>query len=102
SGAIAQYIASFTAAEHIRQSPHLRNGSGEYRFVSVKAGKQPYRTDERKEILYRIERQGDRVGQMYLAAHIVDEIGAVVAQCDSRLVGHWPQDAEVIEGKFSF
>jgi len=101
--AITEYINNFAqSSELARKDPTSRPGSGEYRFTVATPSKQTFRSEEKKTIHYRIERKTHPMGQMYLAAHVVDEIGAVVAQCDSRLVGHYLDDTEITEGTFSF
>jgi lipopolysaccharide transport system ATP-binding protein len=101
-GAVDEYVKSFTSAAGSAADADRRRGSGEYRFAWAKPGKQLYRADEEKEITFRIERRRGHVGQMYLSAHVYDERGACVAHCDSRLVGQWVEDAEAVEGRFSF
>lgn len=100
-GAIDEYLKSFHQTSDQMVKPSARPGSGEYRFTQVRMGKSNYLPDESKEVHFRIERFKGKLGRMYLSAHIVNELGAVIAQCDSRLVGHWVDDAEAIEGKFT-
>ena len=98
-GGIDHYLKSFQNTSDRTQRPEHRGGSGEYRFTSVKPVKQVYRPDQAKEIQFRIERFNERLGRMYVSAHIVNEFGVVVAQCDSRLSGYWLDDAQTIEGR---
>jgi lipopolysaccharide transport system ATP-binding protein len=100
-GAIDQYLQSFQRASDRAARPDIRPGTGEYRFTVAETSKAHYLPDEPKEVKFRIERFRNNVGRMYLSAHVVNEMGAVIAQCDSRLVGHWVDDTDAVEGKFT-
>lgn len=100
-GAIDEYLKSFQISSERVHRPQTRPGTGEYRFTSARPVKSSYLPDETKEIKFRVERFRNRLGKMYLSAHIVNSLGAVIAQCDSRLVGQWVEDAQVIDGQFS-
>jgi lipopolysaccharide transport system ATP-binding protein len=102
--AIERYLSSYgSASGATADSPERRRGSGEYRFTSASPVKRVFDGAEEKEITFRIEHRRGHIGrQMYLSAHIVNGMGAVVAQFDSRLVGHTFADAPVIEGGLKF
>ena len=41
-------------------------------------------------------------GKVFISAHIVNELGVIVAQCDSRMVGHWIDADDECTGRFIF
>jgi lipopolysaccharide transport system ATP-binding protein len=102
-GAIDLYLKSYAAPEQNALLPDRRPGSGEYRYTDVRPVKPLFGSAEPKQIDYRIERRKPMgLGRLYLSAHIVNERDVVVAQFDSRLLGFWLDDAEVLEGALKF
>ncbi|MBC7784027.1 MAG: ATP-binding cassette domain-containing protein [Burkholderiales bacterium] len=101
-GAIARYLANSGTTSRQDEAPDLRPGTGEYRFTSVSAGRQYYDGGDDKEIKFTVQRRGTSVGAMYFSAHVLNELGAIVAQCDSRLVGDWFEDSANMTGSFRF
>jgi lipopolysaccharide transport system ATP-binding protein len=100
SGA-AMYMEALQSAPHRNTSdPRARPGSGEYRFVEVGPCKRLFDPDETKEIGFKIKRFRSAVGRMFVSAHLVDNMGNIVCQCDSRLVGVWLGDDLRISGSF--
>jgi lipopolysaccharide transport system ATP-binding protein len=96
--AIEGYLKSYEdpAAKHT--PPERRPGTGEYRFDKVWLEKPMVHGSDEKLVHFSINRVGNEVGRMYLSCHIVDDRGAVVLQCDSRLVGHTLDDADDYHG----
>jgi lipopolysaccharide transport system ATP-binding protein len=101
-GAINEYLGSFAEGGRTDREPEHRPGSGEYRFLWAAPAAPFFDGAGEKEVRFRAQRREGHIGRMYLAAHVVDRHGVVVAQCDSRLVGHWVEDADHIEGSFRF
>jgi len=101
-GAIDHYLGSFVGQDGAPSDPDKRAGSGEYRFTAVAPGKEYYMGDELKEIKFQIQRRTGGVGKMYLSAHIVNSKGVDIAQCDSRLINFWVDEADVLEGALQF
>ncbi len=100
-GAVQRYVDSFAGSDSdVAARDDLRPGSGEYRFADVRLGKPTFAADEPKIVRFRLERRRRAIGRMYLAAHVVDELGQIVAQCDSRLIGEWLDDADAYAGEF--
>jgi len=100
SGAAMYMEALQSAAHHNTSDPRARSGSGEYRFVEVAPTKRLFDSDETKEIAFKIKRFRSAVGRMFVSAHLVDNMGNIVCQCDSRLVGVWLGDDPQISGSF--
>ena len=102
-GAIDLYLKSYANPEGAHARPDARPGSGEYRFTDVRPVKPLFGPAERKQINYRVERRNPMgMGRLYLSAHIVNDRDVVIAQFDSRLLGFWLNDADVIEGSLQF
>jgi lipopolysaccharide transport system ATP-binding protein len=103
SGA-AMYLEALQSATRTDDSDaRTRPGSGEYRFSEVEPAKRLFDSDEPKEITFKVRRRhGSAVGRMFLSAHVVDGMGNIVCQCDSRLVGVWLHDDDEITGSFRF
>lgn len=97
--AINDYLSG--AEEMLERDASInRPGTGEYRFSFISPEKAVFDANEEKKFRYRIERRTTGSFKAYLSAHIVNEFGAVIAQCDSRLVAHWIDGREVAEGEF--
>jgi lipopolysaccharide transport system ATP-binding protein len=96
--AIERYVESFATAESADVAPEHRRGSGEYRFRQVRPAKPMFQPDEPKVIQFLIEQRSKPLGSMFLQAFVVDAMGGVCAQCDSRLVDHRIADSEALEG----
>jgi lipopolysaccharide transport system ATP-binding protein len=100
--AIATYFQLCDAGNSQRDGMLRRAGSGEYRFTAVAPGKSVFGCAEPKQVRFTVQRQGNRVGRMYLAAHVVDPHGLVVCQCDSRLAGGYAADEDSFSGELRF
>ena len=102
AGAVERYAASFARAGQVISEPDRRPGSGELRFTRVAAAKETFTCGEAKTVEYAITRRRPFAGKFFLSAHIVNELGAVLAQCDSRMVGRWFDADAQIDGQFTF
>ena len=96
------YSNSYSNSKKSFSDSKKRPGSGEYRFTEVRTNKNVYRGDQRKEIFFRAERTLPGNHQVYLSALLINELGYTISQFDSRLVGFWSSDDEVIEGVLAF
>ena len=72
------------------------------RFTRVVAAKETFTCGEAKAVEFTISRRRPFTGKFFLSAHIVNDIGAVLAQCDSRMVGMWFDADATFDGQFSF
>jgi lipopolysaccharide transport system ATP-binding protein len=99
--AIDCYVGSFTRSSMVALDPDRRPGSGEFRFVGATCAKETFTCGEEKVILFSIARRRMYAGKLFVSAHIVNEIGAIVAQCDSRLVGVWLDAKDRQGGRFT-
>jgi lipopolysaccharide transport system ATP-binding protein len=101
-GAIDRYVHSFAQPALTQSDPDRRPGSGEFRFTSVTATKDHFACGEPKVIRYTIDRRKPYEGKYFISAHIVSSSGVMVAQCDSRMVGHWVDASDSHEGTLTF
>ena len=101
AGAIERYSASFAQVSRVTADPDRRPGSGEMRFARVFPGKETFTCGETKTIHFTIERRRPFEGKFFVSAHVVNELGVVLAQCDSRMVGAWFDAEDALEGEFS-
>ena len=99
--AINQYLEEFVSSRSSSIDPNMRPGSGEYRFTTVTIDKDVYVGDASKLIRFQLRRRRGSLSRLYLSGLLVNEQGVNIAQFDSRLVGFWLDDAEVIEGRLT-
>jgi lipopolysaccharide transport system ATP-binding protein len=97
---VATYLEHGATAAGSSTPPHARPGSGEWRFTAASAAKATFDPAEPKEISFEVAPTRPGVGPAYLSGHVVNEQGAVLTQCDSRLVGVWVSGAGPAGGRF--
>ncbi len=102
AGAIDEYVGSFAKPVTAYQDPDRRPGTGEFRFLSVVPVKESFACGEEKVIDFTLERKLPFAGKYFVSALIVNENGATIAQCDSRLVGFWLDGGDRQQGRLSF
>ena len=102
AGAIGHYVASFSRQSAVRQDPDRRPGTGEFRFTHVTTSKEMFACGEEKIIDFTLARRKSFTGKLFLSAHVVNDIGATVAQCDSRMVDYWIEPGDEHRGRFRF
>ena len=100
-GVIERYVSSFENSVTQASHPQRRPGTGEFRFGSVTPSRDYFECDGEKTIRYSIERARPFAGKFFVSCHIVNDLGAIVVQCDSRMVGHWIDAAEHIKGQIT-
>jgi lipopolysaccharide transport system ATP-binding protein len=77
-----------------------RPGSGELRVVNACAGREFYECAEPKAVRFQVEQRARFDGRYYVSVHLVDSMGGVVVQCDSRLLGLWFEGGQAGELEF--
>lgn len=97
-----RYLSGFERSSGSALRECNRPGSGELRVVKAQALREFYECAETKVLRFQIEQRARFEGRYYVSLHLVDPMGGVVAQCDSRLLGQWFEAAQVSELQFSF
>jgi lipopolysaccharide transport system ATP-binding protein len=83
---VAEYLRYSTQkSSDARTTAVRRPGSGEIRFTSVSISKDFYQCDEPRVIEFRVERLKVYTGKVFFFCEVVDQAGAAVLFCDSRL-----------------
>ncbi|MFM7322070.1 MAG: polysaccharide ABC transporter ATP-binding protein [Armatimonadota bacterium] len=99
---IAEHLAAYAPhAEHTPRSED-RPGSGEWRFTRFRSQSGAWDSEKQKTFEFRVERRRATGLPCFLQAHIVNDLGVVVAQCDSRFVEFGLPDSDACTGRFSF
>lgn len=88
-GALQRYRDSFEDFAATQQDAARRPGSGELRASDVRVTEKTYHSAEDKVIEIDVPANPDLIGSYYVSCHVNDANGAVITQCDSRLVGFW-------------
>ena len=101
AGAIEKYVQSFDRPGAAQSDPDRRRGSGEFRFTSVAPAKEFFNCSETKTIRYQIMRKGNYSGKVFVSCHLVNDMGSILLQCDSRMVEHWLTAADELRGNIS-
>jgi lipopolysaccharide transport system ATP-binding protein len=99
---IDRYMPTLASANGNSESPDHRPGSGEYRFMRANPVREYFGGADEKIVEFEIQRRSKGVGRMWLSAHVVDSIGTIVSQFDSRLVGTLVADFEQLAGQVRF
>ena len=94
-------MKSFKGAQSAAIDPQRRPGTGEYRFTSVTPAKEFFTCGEEKVIKFTINRFKPSAARLFVSCHLVNNMGAIIAQCDSRLVNFWIEPCDRFEGEFS-
>jgi lipopolysaccharide transport system ATP-binding protein len=89
SSGLTRYLSGFERGGQKSIEESKRLGSGELRVVEAGPAREFYECAEPKTVRFRIEQRSLFAGKFYISAHVVDPMGVVVAQCDSRLQGQW-------------
>jgi homopolymeric O-antigen transport system ATP-binding protein len=100
--AIESYLQHASQPGHNQSPPSRRPGSGEYRFMLAQPILKCFASNEEKTIHFQVEQRKPLHAKMWLSAHIVDSNGAILIQCDSRLVGTLLEDKKRCTGRFRF
>lgn len=98
-GAIDRYVASFSETTPESNGPVRREGTGEYRFEWVRATKDAFACSDEKVIQFGLRSQKPWREKIYIACHLVNQLGATIIQCDSRLSGFWIDHQDTFTGE---
>ena len=66
-----------------------RAGTGEFRLAHFEPVKPAFTPDEAKVFEFELDHLVDLSGDVAISAHIIDESGDEIVQCDSRAMGVW-------------
>ena len=78
-----------------------RRGTGEYRLARFEPTKEGFTPDEPKTFEFEIDHLRDMAGDIAISAHVIDESGDEVVQCDSRAMGVWMNGSHSARGELS-
>jgi lipopolysaccharide transport system ATP-binding protein len=86
---VQRYMAASCAASGRDLATERRSGSGELRVVRAAFRSTFFEPDETKILSIKIQKLRPQAGRFFISIHLVDAMGVVVVQCDSRLVAGW-------------
>jgi len=98
---VERYIAGLHAQEPGGLAKANRPGSGELRVVKASPDREFYECSELKRVCFSIEQRKPFEGLFFISVHVVDSVGTVLAQCDSRLSGQWFGSAPSLNFEFT-
>lgn len=78
-----------------------RRGTGEFRLARFEPTKEGFTPDEPKTFEFELDHIRDLAGDIAISAHVIDESGDEVAQCDSRAMGVWMNGTHSARGELS-
>jgi lipopolysaccharide transport system ATP-binding protein len=99
---LTRYLSGFERGNKSSVQESKRPGSGELRVSRAASVREFYECAEPKAVRFLIEQRSQFDGRFYVSVHLVDPMGTVVAQCDSRLLGEWFDAGQNLELEFSF
>ena len=86
---IEKYMASLPSQKSDERSAARRPGTGELRVVDAGTPEPFVHSAAPKVVNFSVRQVRPYEGSFFISIHLVDGIGTVVAQCDSRLNGQW-------------
>ncbi len=86
---IERYMSSLSRTGKRSLACEKRAGSGELRVVSAQFDKDFFECAEVKVLRFRVAKRGPFFGRFFASVHLVDSMGTVLVQCDSRLLDGW-------------
>lgn len=98
-GTLEAYRNSFEGFALAQSDPENRPGNGRLRFESVSMDDEFVKSGDDITVKFTAPRTKDLLGTYFVSAHINNDQGSVIAQCDSRLVGKWLDPAESHSGR---
>ena len=98
--AIEHYMKSFKNPQSAAIDPQRRPGTGEYRFISVTPSKEFFTCGEEKVISFELRRSRPFSAPVFVSCHVVNAMGAILLQCDSRLINFWINPCASFRGEF--
>lgn len=95
-GTLDAYRNSFERFAVAQSDPANRPGNGRLRIGAVSMSDEFVRSGDDLVIDFEAPPASDLIGTYFVSAHINNDQGSVIAQCDSRLVGKWfdPEQAQ--------
>jgi lipopolysaccharide transport system ATP-binding protein len=100
-GGIERYIAGLYDQPQDALMKANRPGSGEFRVIKASPERPCYECSQQKRILFELEQRKPFEGTFFISIHLVDAVGTIVAQCDSRLCGQWFDSAAALNFEFT-
>jgi lipopolysaccharide transport system ATP-binding protein len=97
---VERYMAAITAPTQMRLSDFRRPGSGELRVKKASCSKGYQECAGLKTIGFTVTQCAPIEGKFFISIHLVDTMGTVLAQCDSRLSGQWFDAAPELNFEF--
>ncbi|WP_344779293.1 ABC transporter ATP-binding protein [Microbacterium kribbense] len=98
-GTLEAYRNSFESFALTQGDPSNRAGNGRLRLETVSMDDEFVKSGEDVVIDFTAPASKNLIGTYFVSAHINNDQGSVIAQCDSRLVGKWFDPAEVQSGR---
>src|SRR5690606_28570740 len=88
-GTLQAYRDSFESFAAAQSDPAKRPGNGNLRLSSVRMEDEFVKSSQDIVVDFEAPPSRNLVGTYFVSMHINNDQGAVIAQCDSRLVGKW-------------
>lgn len=98
-GTLEAYRDSFESFAQAQADPDQRPGNGMLRLQRVSMHDEFLASGDDIVINFTAPASQDLIGSYFVSAHINNDQGAVIAQCDSRLVGRWFDPSEPHESQ---
>lgn len=83
------YRDSFESFSVAQSDPASRPGNGALRLTGVRMEDEFVKSAQPVTVEFEVGRNPHLIGTYFVSAHITNDQGTVIAQCDSRLVGTW-------------
>jgi lipopolysaccharide transport system ATP-binding protein len=98
---VERYVASLSKQHGSPISEVRRPGSGEMRVVKAKTTSSFFESAGLKCVQFSVRQMAPFEGRFFISLHVVDAVGTVIVQCDSRLAGQWFEAGPCLEFEFS-
>lgn len=98
-GTLDAYRNSFEKFAVAQSDPANRPGNGRLRIGAVSMDDEFVKSGDDLVIQFEAPRAADLIGTYFVSAHINNDQGSVITQCDSRLVGKWFDPEEPQSGR---
>lgn len=98
-GTLEAYRNSFESFAVAQSDPTQRPGSGGLRLESVSMDDEFVKSGDDITVNFEARKSKSLIGSYFVSAHINNDQGSVIAQCDSRLVGKWFDPTQPQTGK---
>ncbi len=99
---VERYVASLSKAQGPTLAGTRRPGSGEMRVVKAETPSDFYESAGLKMVRFSVKQNAPFEGRFFISIHVVDAVGTIIAQCDSRLTGQWFEAAPILDFEFAF